>query len=430
MSDADAGPGSTVPESAGTQPNVVEAAPDSDRQRSALQRFYAGIRRLPPSHGLIAAALVLLFALLTGTVVYTNNKRAAKIDIPLDADVAAKAKAPSESVPGTPRTTKEDLGPEGSIINSIGMRFNLIPAGEFVMGSPEGEGFPNEHPEHGVRITRPFYMGIHEVTRGQFRRFVDNTGYKTDAEKDGKGGWGYDLTGMGDEQQPRYSWLNVGVEQTDLQPVVNVSWNDAVAFAAWLSGKEGKTYRLPTEAEWEYACRAGTATRSVSGEDPESMAALGNFRDATLQKLGRWKDEPVIVANDGFAFTAPVGRFQPKGFGLYDMYGNVAEWCSDGYAADYYKRSPVDDPQGDEGAALRVFRGMAGETLRRNARPALRRAPRRRSRITATTTLASAWFGFTSSPGRDPDNNGCRLGQGEQGIDVSRRRAIVRARGL
>ena len=371
VSDAAAAPGSSVPELAGTQPNVVEAAPDSDRQRSALQRFYAGIRRLPPSHGLIAAALVLLFALLTGTVVYTNNKRAAKIDIPLDADVAAKAKAPSESVPGTPRTTKEDLGPEGSIINSIGMKFNLIPAGKFLMGSPEGEGFPNEHPEHGVRITRPFYMGIHEVTVGQFRRFVDETGYKTDAEKDGKGGSGYDLTTRKDEQQPRYNWRNVGVEQTDLQPVVNVSWHDAVAFAAWLSRKEGKTYRLPTEAEWEYACRGRAATESVSGKDPESLAAMGNFRDVTLQQLFKLNDDPAIWANDGFAGTAPVGHFRPNGFGLYDMYGNVCEWCSDGYAPDYYKWSPMDDPPGDDAAVLRVFRSMgwSDPPAQRAARP-------------------------------------------------------------
>ena len=112
-----------------------------------------------------------------------------------------------------------------------------------------------------MRITRPFYLGVTEVTRGQFRRFVDDAGYQTEAEKDGKGGCGWNEETKKFEQNPRYTWQNPGFEQTDEHPVVNVSWNDAQAFIGWLSRKEGKTYRLPTEAEWEYACRAGTTTR-------------------------------------------------------------------------------------------------------------------------------------------------------------------------
>ena len=114
------------------------------------------------------------------------------------------------------------------------------------MGSPEDDkdAQDNEKPQHRVRITRPFYLGVHEVTRGQFRRFVDEAGYQTEAEKDGKGGYGWNEDAKKFEQNPSYTWRKPGFEQTDEHPVVNVSWNDAVAFAEWLSRKEGKTYRL------------------------------------------------------------------------------------------------------------------------------------------------------------------------------------------
>ena len=143
------------------------------------------------------------------------------------------------------------------------MKLVLIPAGEFLMGSPDSDkdAEDDEKPQHRVRITRPFYLGAHEVTRGQFRRFVDETGYRTEAEKNDAGGLGYDAQSKKLKQDRKFNWLNPGFEQTDEHPVVNVSWNDSVAFAEWLSRKEGRTYRLPTEAEWEYACRAGTKTQ-------------------------------------------------------------------------------------------------------------------------------------------------------------------------
>jgi formylglycine-generating enzyme required for sulfatase activity len=266
---------------------------------------------------------------------------------------------------GPPGFTQE---PGKTITNSIGMRLTLIPAGEFLMGAPDDdkEALPRERPQHRVRITQPFYLGVTEVTRGQFRRFVDETGYRTEAEKDGKGGWGSSEEARKRaggrqpkfEQSPRYTWQDPSFEQTDEHPVVNVSWNDAVAFAAWLSRKEGKTYRLPTEAEWEYACRAGTTTRYYCGDDPEGLPAVGNIADGTAK--AKYPDWPgTTAARDGYLDTAPVGKFQPNRFGLYDMHGNVFEWCSDGFADDYYKRSPVDDPPGATGAPMRVMRGAA-----------------------------------------------------------------------
>ena len=140
--------------------------------------------------------------------------------------------------------------------------------------------------------------------------------------------------------------------------MVNVNWNDAMAFCQWLSLKEGKTYRLPTEAEWEYACRAGTTTRYSSGDDPETLAKAGNVADAAAKAkfpaLFR-----TIKASDGYVFTAPVGSFRPNAFGLYDMHGNAWQWCADWYGDNYYAVSPVDDPTGAEAKYYCVLRGGA-----------------------------------------------------------------------
>jgi sulfatase modifying factor 1 len=268
-----------------------------------------------------------------------------------------------------------------SLTNSIGVELTLIDAGEFLMGSDatdadaEDEEFLDKasgrKEKHRIRITKPFYLGTHEVTRGQFRRFVDDAGYQTEAEKDGKGGYGWNEETKTFEQNPRYTWQNAGFVQTDEHPAVNVSWNDAQAFVAWLSRKERKTYRLPTEAEWEYACRAGSTIRYSSGDDPEGLAAVGNVADGTArQKYPEWTW--AIAARDGYVYTAPVGRYNPNAWGLFDMHGNVWEWCSDGHAADYYKQSPVDDPPGMSVASYRVYRGGGWSSYPRDARSAFR----------------------------------------------------------
>ncbi len=260
------------------------------------------------------------------------------------------------------------------ITNSIGANLRLIPAGEFLMGSPDTDkdAEDDEKPPHRVRITRPFYLGMTEVTRGQFRRFVDDAGYKTEAESDAKGGSGWNEEANKFEQDPKYTWQNPGFEQTDEHPVVNVTWNDAVAFCQWLSRKEGKTYRLPTEAEWEYACRAGTTTRYQVGEDPEGLAVVGNLADGTAHE--KFPDWVAIAARDGYVFTAPVGRFTPNAWGLLDMHGNVWEWCSDWYAKDYYGRSAAEDSGGPDPASLRVLRGGGWYPEPRVARSANRNA--------------------------------------------------------
>jgi formylglycine-generating enzyme required for sulfatase activity len=237
------------------------------------------------------------------------------------------------------------------------MKFVLIPPGEFDMGSTEAEvaklleqaqatnqpgwyieRLPAEAPKHRVRITKPFWFGVHEVTRGQFRRFVDERGYKTEAERDGKGGYGL-IDGQW-AQDPRFVWnQDLGFEQADDHPVVNVSWNDVTAFCAWLSEKEGSQSQLPTEAQWEYACRAGTTTTWYSGDDEGELEAHAWFSSNAERK------------------SHPVGQKSPNAWGLDDMHGNVWEWCQDWWGDSYYATSPMDDPPGATGGSPRVYRG-------------------------------------------------------------------------
>ena len=287
--------------------------------------------------------------------------------------------------------------PPKVVENSLGMKFVMVPSGEFMMGSDESvealaRAYPqygrkrileivDEAPVHKVRITRPFYLGQHEVTVGQFRKFVELSGYKPESEADGTGGYGYnpdydpEKSERGDAfegRNPKYSWRNPGFKQGDDHPVVNVTWNDAVAMSRWLGEKEGKKYRLPTEAEWEYAARAGTRTRYHSGNDPQSLLKVANaFAADTMMKWPQWKNF-ALAGRDGFEFTAPVGSFASNALGLYDMHGNAWEWVADWYGDDYYAQSPASDPQGPATGKVRVRRGGSWHTWSFYARSSYR----------------------------------------------------------
>ena len=197
-------------------------------------------------------------------------------------------------------------------------------------------------------------MSIHEVTRGQFRQFVESTGYTTDAEKDSKGGrgWKNGIRTTGAE----FHWntpLGFDVEQTDDDPVVNVSWNDAAAFCQWLSENEGVTYRLPTEAEWEFACRAGSITRFSYGDDESRL------------------DDYARYVSNGDLNTNRVGQNKANAWRLFDLHGNVFEWCQHAYVR--YSTAPTIDPSGMADASDRVLRGGSFFDASSDVRSTLRR---------------------------------------------------------
>jgi len=228
-----------------------------------------------------------------------------------------------------------------------------IPAGKFTMGSPKTERkhSKTESPLREVTISRDFYMSRCEITRGQFAAFVKATAFTTQGERDR---WAYAWDGRKWDKVKGASWRKVGHDQSDDHPVVCIAWSDAVAFCTWLSGKTGRTVRLPTEAEWEYACRAGTQTIFSWGDTLAEGKGFCNVADTTArQRFRRWN---IFPWEDGHVFTAPVGSFKPNAFALHDMHGNVWEWCGDWYARDYSKAAKV-DPTGPPAGRHRVIRG-------------------------------------------------------------------------
>jgi formylglycine-generating enzyme len=258
--------------------------------------------------------------------------------------------------------------------NSVQMDMVLLPPGDFWMGSDETKGSlekvgitgsfdsTDEAPCHRVRITRPFQLARTEVTVGQFREFVNGTGYETEAERDEQGGKGYNAGTKQREEGKRFSWRNTGWTQSDEHPVVNVSWNDATKFCEWLSAKEGRSYRLPTEAEWEYACRGGTQTHFWAGDSAGAMKGAGNMQDRQIEEKYPSADlrrNPRFPFDDGEPFTARVGQYRSNAFGLADMLGNAAEWCADDYDSAVYRRRTGTsiDPLNSADGPSRVFRG-------------------------------------------------------------------------
>jgi len=214
--------------------------------------------------------------------------------------------------------------PEGTITNSLGMKFVPISSGTFLMGTPgdEGEEFP-----HQVRITKPFCLGMHQVTQAQYEKVVGE---------------------------------NPSLSKAPDLPVEHLSWKAAARFCELLSAlpdeqQAGRRYRLPTEAEWEYACRAGTSTAFHTGDSLKSHQA--HFA-ATKRSTAK--------------HTMPVGSFPPNAWGLYNMHGNVWEWTNDWFSADYFRHSPVDDPQGPATGTHHTLRGGSASMKSLECRSAFR----------------------------------------------------------
>ncbi len=256
-------------------------------------------------------------------------------------------------VPPVPPTLPGEHGPRlpNEIVNAVGMRLVLVPAGTFLMGSPESEEGreEDEGPRHEVEITRPIYLGACPVTQEEYHRVTGTTPSWFAAA----GGGRDKVTGV----------------DTRRFPVENVTWDDAVEFCLRLSEladekKAGRRYRLPTEAEWEYACRGGANPPTPFSFGPSLSSTQANF-DGN-QPYGGAVKSPYLQR------PTPVAFYRPNGWGLFDMHGNVWEWCADGYGADYYRRAPRRDPLGPHHQALRVLRGGSWGDGGRDCRSAFR----------------------------------------------------------
>ena len=256
-------------------------------------------------------------------------------------------------------TAKEIIGKDGA-------KMVLVPAGEFEMGTDPAEipglvqwlkklypdldvkakWFEDESPRHKVYLDA-FYIDKYEVTNAQYRKFVQATGHREPE------GFGLEkVSGSAYRIKSGFKPWSDGNYNGDDQPVVCVSWGDAKAYAEW-AGK-----RLPTEAEWEKAARGGLAVKRYPwGDDWPPPPEAGNFADETFKK--RFPEASFFIAgyDDGYAYPAPVGKFTPNGYGLYDMAGNVWEWCADWYDKGYYAISPRRNPSGPGSGQYRALRG-------------------------------------------------------------------------
>jgi len=229
--------------------------------------------------------------------------------------------------------TPDQLALGDPVVNSVGMKLVPIPAGEFQMGSPDSDkaALANEKPQHLVKITKPFYLSVYEVTQQQYEKV------------------------MGDRPWQGKKFVKEGPDYA----ATHVNWDDAVEFCRKLSEQEGVEYRLPTEAQWEYACRAGTTTVYSFGDD---ASKFGQYA---------WYDKNTSVVGEKYAHR--VGQKLPNPWGLYDMHGNLREWVQDWYDSEYYQSGEATDPKGPQEPRLnRVFRGGNWSGAAGSARSAYR----------------------------------------------------------
>lgn len=267
-----------------------------------------------------------------------------------------------EFIPADGSFTDATTGlPTRIVHKESGIALVLIPAGEFQMGSPAGEAdrLGNER-QHRRIISKPFYLGEIEVTVGQFRRFVRAANYQTDAERgieeSGNTKGAFAATPDGDRRWTESAkWQNPFPNlkeyvASDDHPAVHVSWNDARRFV------EHYGLQLPTEAQWEYAARAGSRTRFFWGDAESGGKGYGNVQDASGRKRFR-KWNTSFPFDDGVVLLSAAGKYRPNAWGVHDMVGNVSEWCQDAYSDDYPGDGTDERAIEGDGNAPRVIRG-------------------------------------------------------------------------
>jgi sulfatase modifying factor 1 len=266
-----------------------------------------------------------------------------------------------------------------------------IQPGRFIMGVPDEEEIRENvpqnlrhfaSPQHAVTIPRVFDMGKYLVTRAEFAVFVAETGYAIP-----QGCWTI-VNGKTGVRSPANDWRDPGFPQSDRDPVVCVNYADAEAYGAWLSKQTGELYRLPTEAEWEYAARAGTTTARYWGDGLDGAQRHSNIADFSLARVLRdkWNPEGYVPWNDNYPFTSPVGVFAPNPFGLYDMLGNTWEWTADCWNGNY-QGAPSDGSAWTSGECrLRVLRGASWGNYPRAVRTGLRNR--------SQASIRSSYYGF------------------------------------
>jgi len=292
----------------GTWGEFARIRGDQRERRCQLAQLYGGIaeqREAPPKPALPPVAPIMPPP--------EEQRPAAQVAAPGWPFDAAEAKHRQEA--GGPATRTVDLG------DGVKMELTRIPAGSFVMGDSEGE--PDEQPPSAVTIAKPFWIGRCEVTNRQYACF--DPAHESRFEH--RGSWIFSE-----------DYLGYPLDGPD-QPVVRVSWNRAMEFCRWLSQRTGLPFTLPTEAQWEYACRAGTGTPCSYGSVDDDFSKSANLADVTIRDLAyrSWSPRTLDLVprevrfNDGSLVSAPVGRYKPNAWGLLDMHGNVAEWTRTAY---------------------------------------------------------------------------------------------------
>ena len=307
--------------------NVIAAATPAAASPSGPAT--SGEGRPTKSRLALALALLLLLALISTGVFFALRRDSG-------------SSPPTASTPGSAPRVFRDCPTCPEMV--------MLARARFVIGSPDTEPDrePDEGPRRAVQFASDFAIGRHEVTRGQYARFARETGRPAETGC-------YSWDGQRFAQRARGGWSDPGFAQTENDPVVCVSWDDAAAYARWLSGATGKRYRLPSEAEWEYAARGRTEGRRYWGEAEADSCRHANVADARARSA--YRIGASFECDDGHGATAPVGSYPPNAHGLHDMLGNALEWTEDCWAPSYEGLASDGAPSTAGDCRQRVLRG-------------------------------------------------------------------------